>query len=237
MSELNWSGKGLKDSDLLKKPYDEKNDIKCKKLDLCLNKVTSLPDLRTFRQFDNLKVLNLFNNNLRDFDFSLIPPTVKELDLNENKLASAGNLSQCTELEYLDVSSNHITLVDWRNLPPALTWLDLGGNQLNTVGDVTQCTRLLGLWMQNNHINQIEWKNLPPALTMVDLSKNQLTTVDLCHCTQVGWLYLHDIPTLETIKSLPNKHFDLFINSTVKVLGRKCFHEKNYTEKPIKTTD
>ena len=318
MSELHWSRERLKDSDLLKKLYDVNNDKQYKVLNLHWNKLTSLPDLRTFRQFDNLKELNLRGNNLRDFDFSLIPPTVTGLNLSVNKLTRVGSLIHCTELEYLFVSYNqltdvdwrnlppaltelyldsnqlttvgdvsqctrlselrvqynHITHIEWRNLPPALTWLVLDSNQLTTVGDVSQCTGLSVLWVRNNHITHIEWRNLPPALTQLVLGNNQLTTVgdvsqctrlsvlrvqynhithiewrnlppaltqlvlgnnqlttvDLIHFTQLERLVLSGNPTLHTIESLPNKHFDYFyISKNVKVLGRKCFHENNYS--------
>ena len=229
MDELDWSRKGLKDSDLLKKLYDVRRDVKYETLYLYQNKLTSLPDLRTFRQFDNLKELDLWSNNLRDFDFSIIPPTVTRLYLSGNKLTRVGSLIHCTELKYLNVSGNQLTDVDWRNLPPALTELDLVSNQLTTVGDVSQCTRLSKLWVQDNHITHIEWRNLPPALTRLYLGNNQLTTVDLIHFTQLEWLYLSDNPTLHTIESLPNKHIDdFYISESVKVLGRKCFHENNY---------
>ena len=229
MAKLDWSKKGLKDSDLLKKLYDVRNDVRYEKLHLINNKLTSLPDLRTFRQFDNLKELNLWHNNLRDFDFSIIPPTVTRLVLSLNKLTRVGSLIHCTELEYLSVSYNQLTDVDWRNLPPALTGLYLYDNQLTTVGDVSQCTRLSELWVHNNHVTHIEWRNLPPALTRLDLGNNQLTTVDLIHCTQLERLDLSYNPSLHTIESLPNKHFDDFdISESVKVLGRKCFHENNY---------
>ena len=140
MSELDWRNKGLKDSDLLKKLYDVRRDVKYETLYLYLNNLTSLPDLRTFRQFDNLKELYLWSNNLRDIDFSIIPPTVTRLNLYENKLTRVGSLIHCTELKYLFVSYNQLTDVDWRNLPPALTGLYLYKNQLTTVGDVSQCT-------------------------------------------------------------------------------------------------
>ena len=317
MDELDWGDKALKDSDLLKKLYDVNNDKQYIVLDLRWNNLTSLPDLRTFRQFDNLKKLNLWNNNLRDFDFSIIPPTVTGLYLNENKLTRVGSLIHCTELKYLFVSENQLTDVDWRNLPPALTELDFDSNQLTTVGDVSQCTRLSVLGVQRNHITHIEWRNLPPALTRLDLSNNQLTTVgdvsqctrlsvlgvqrnhithiewrnlppalkrldlsnnqlttvgdvsqctrlsvlgvqrnhithiewrnlppaltllylgnnqlttvDVIHCTQLKLLDLSNNPSLHTIESLPNKHIGIFyISESVKVLGRKCFHENNY---------
>ena len=273
MDELDWRNKGLKDSDLLKKLYDVRRDVKYEVLNLHFNYLTSLPDLRTFRQFDNLKQLNLWDNNLRDIDFSIIPPTVTWLDLSWNKLTRVGSLIHCTELEYLSVTynqltdvdwrnlppaltelyldnnqlttvgdvsqctrlsglwvrDNHITHIEWRNLPPALTWLYLGNNQLTTVGDVSQCTRLSVLWVHDNHITHIEWRNLPPALTELSLGNNQLTTVDLIHFTQLERLDLSYNPTLHTIESLPNKHIDNFdISESVKVLGRKCFHENNY---------
>ena len=273
MDELHWSNKDLKDSDLLKKLYDVRRDVKYEVLNLRFNCLTSLPDLRTFRQFDNLKELNLWYNNLRDFDFSIIAPTLTWLDLSRNKLTRVGSLIHCTELKYLSVSYNQLTEVDWRNIPPALTRLDLYNNQLTTVGDVSQCTRLSVLGVQRNHITHIEWRNLPPALTQLHLGNNQLTTVgDVSQCTRLSvlgvrdnhithikwrnlppaltWLYLYnnqlttvDVmyctqlerldlsynPTLHTIESLPNKLFDGFsISESVKVLGRKCFHENNY---------
>ena len=207
MSELHWSGEALKDSDLLKKLYDVRRDVKYEVFYLINNNLSTLPDLRTFRQFDNLKELHLWGNNLRDIDLSFIPPTVTWLGLSGNKLTCVGSLSHCRELEYLGVSFNQLTDVDWRNLPPALTRLSLGNNQLT----------------------QVNWRNLPPTLTRLHLGNNQLTTVDLIHCTQLEQLDLSGNPTLHTIESLPNKHIDRFyISKSVKVLGRKCFHENNY---------
>ena len=229
MSKLNWSEKGLEDSDLLLKLYDVRNYSQYAVLDLSFNKLTFLSDLRAFRQFDNLKLLDLRYNNISHIDFSLIPPTVTQFSLSDNKLTSVWGLSHCTNLECLDIQSNQVTEVDWRNLPPALTQLHLDGNQLTTVGDVSQCTRLSVLWVQSNHISHIDWRNLPSKLTQFRLSKNQLTTVDLFHCTQLEFLDLSDNPALHSIQSLPNKHFDFSIDSNVKILGRKCFHEDTYS--------
>ena len=228
MSALDWGEKDLEDSDLLIKLYDVRNDSQYERLYLAHNNLTSLPDLRTFRQFDNLKVLKLWHNNIRDIDYSLIPATVTWLDLSENTLTHVGNLSHCTELEYLYVSYNQLSHIDWRNLPSALTQLDLYKNQLTTVGDVSHCTRLSALSVHNNNINHIDWRNLPPTLTELYLNNNQLTTVDVIHCTQLEWLDLRDNPTLHSIQSLPNKHFNFDISTSVKVLGRKCFHGNTY---------
>ena len=181
MSILNWSNQGLEDSDLPKKLYDVRDYKEYKKLDLSHNKLTAIPNLRKFRQFDHLKVLSLSDNSIINTDFSLIPPRVTQLSLSRNKLISIGNLGCCSELKYLFVRSNQIIHVDWTNLPPALTWLHL--------------------------------------------ENNQLTTVDASHCTQLKWLNLSDNHTLHTIQSLPNTDFDFDINSSVKVLAQKCFHE------------
>ena len=85
------------------------------------------------------------------------------------------------------------------------------------------------LWVWNNHINHIEWRNLPPALTQLYIENNQLMTVDLICCTQLKWSDLSGNHTLYTNEMLPNKHFDRFyISDSLKVLGRKCFHENTY---------
>ena len=224
MPVIDWSEKGLEDSDLIKL-YDVRNDAQYEKLYLSYNKLTSLPDLRTFGHFSSLKVLTLRDNNIKNIDFSLIPTTLTELVLSGNKLTHVGGLSQYTELKDLYISSNQITYVDWRNLPPALTRLYLDKNQLTTVGDVRQCIRLSELYVDSNHINLIDWRNLPLALKRLRLDNNELTTVDVIHCTQLEYLDLSDNPTLHSIQSIPNTDFDFSIDSSVKVLGRKCFHE------------
>ena len=228
MSKLDLSKKDLKDSDLLKKLHNVKNDIQYEELDLSYNNLTSLPDLRKFRQFDGLKVLNLWHNNVTHIDFSLIPPTVTKLNLSFNELNGIRDLSCCTELKYLDVSYNQITHVHWRNLPPALKRLDLGKNQLRTVGNCSHLTQLSVLSVGSNRINQIDWRNLPPALTRLDLYNNQLTAVDLFHCIRLERLDLDNNSTLHWIQSLPNRSFHFDINSSVRVLEEKCFHENTY---------
>ena len=235
MSVLNWHRKRLKDADLPIKLYDVRNDPQYKDLDLSWNFLTSLPDLRTFRQFDSLKLLDLMCNKIIYIDFSLIPPTVTRLGLNFNKLRQVGSLTHCKKLEHLDASSNQVTEVDWRNLPPALIWLDLGNNQLTTVGDVSRCTRLSTLYVYKNHINHIDRRNLPSAMSRLDLSNNQLTTVDLSGCTELEVLDLSENPTLHSIQSLPNTRLERFdISLSVKVLGRKCFHENTFRMLQVK---
>ena len=230
MSELDWSGKGIGDCDLLKTLYDVRDDIHYEQLYLNYNKLTSIVDLRTYRQFENLKVLNLWHNNITDIDFNLIPSSVTWLDLSYNKLTHIGHLNHCTELKYLSLEYNQISNVDWKNLPIAMTWLHIENNQLTTVGNVSHCAKLSVLSACSNHINNIDWKNLPPALTWLYLNNNQIATADVSHCTQLKWLHLEDNPTLHCILSLPNKDFGFSINSSVKVLGQKCFHEKTYNK-------
>ena len=227
MSALLWS-ECLEDSDLLKKLYDVRNDVKYEKLQLDHNKLTSTPDLRTFRQFDSLKLLDLRYNKIREIDFRLIPCTVTQFHLSGNKLTSIGDLSCCTELKYLYASSNKISHVDWRNLPPTLTGLYLDNNQLVAVGDCSHCTQLDELYVHYNHISHIAGRNFPPALQWLYLYKNQLKTVDVSLCTQLKLLDLDNNPTLQSIQSLPNKDFDFSINSSVKVLESTCFHENTY---------
>ena len=235
MSTLDGSLRDLYDSDLLKKLNDLLNDVNNNleygELKLSFNKLSTLPDLRAFKKFDNLKVLDLCYNKIRDIDFSLIPPTLTELKLMHNKLTSIGSLNHCTELNCLSVSYNRITQVDWSNLPPALKWLYLDQNQLTTVGDVSHCTRLSVFSLSSNHINHIDWKNLPPSLTWLTLDNNLLSTAELIHCTQLEWLELGNNPTLHSIQSLPDHDFGFFglsLSSNVKVLGRMCFHAKTY---------
>ena len=111
-----------------------------------------------------------------------------------------------------------------------MTRLDLGENKLTRVGSLIHCTELKYLSVSCNQLTDVDWRNLPPALTRLDFDNNQLTTVDVIHFTQLEWLDLSYNPTLHTIESLPNKHIGYFlISESVKVLGRKCFHENTYS--------
>ena len=229
MASINWTYKRLGDADLLQKLRDVRDDAQYEELNLSYNKLKSVPDLRKYRQFHNLKVLNLGSNNIRDIDFSHIPPKVTELDISGNKLTAIGNCKKFTKLTHLYAYYNQIAVVDWRNLPPTLTWLYLNNNKLSSIGDCSQCTQLSVLSVYRNEIQNVDWRNLPPALTWLHLYKNQLSTVGECNqCTQLQWFNLSDNPMLHSIQGLPDQDFDLDINSNVKVLGQKCFHQTTY---------
>ena len=274
MSRLNWSGQSIGDSGFAKKLNSLKDGIQYKELDLSHNALTSIPDLRKYRQFANLKVLDLSFNNIKYIDFNLIPSKVAKIDCSYNKLSSLGECIGFSELEYLHAHQNQITQLDWTNLPPALTQLYLYNNHLSSVGDCSQCTQLRELSLSYNQISKVDWGNLPPALTELDLSNNHLSTVGDCsqctqlrkfsvgcnqitdvdwknlplaltelrfynnqisiigncnQCSKLKWFSLRDNPTLQSIQGLPDKEFDFYTDSSVKELGRKCFHQNTYS--------
>ena len=145
-----------------------------------------------------------------------------ELDHSLKYLTSIGDLSHCAELKYLNLGSNH---VDLTYLQPTLTVLYLYKNQPTTVGDCSQCTQLRVLSLSSNHINHVDWRKLPSELTWLYLDNNEITTINARHSTQFECLGLRDNPTLDCIQSLSRTDFNFFINSSVKVLGQKCFRE------------
>ena len=155
----------------------------------------------------------------------------KKLDLSYNKLTSIPNLRmfrKFANLEVLVLWYNNIRHIDFSLIPPTVTKLGLSHNKLTSVGNLTHCRELKYLDVGSNHITHVDWKNLPPALTQLGLYNNKITAVDLIHFAQVESLNLENNHRLLSIQSLPNKDFKFFTDSSVKVLERRCFHEKTY---------
>ena len=112
MSKIDRSKEYLGNIGVSRKLDSLSNNEKCEVLDLSYNKLSSLPDLRKYRQFDNLKVLELRGNRIRHIDFSLIPPTLRELHLYGNELSTVGDVTHCKELKVLSLSWNNISEID-----------------------------------------------------------------------------------------------------------------------------
>ena len=90
MSKIVCSKKYVGDIGISRELESIGNNEKCEELDLSYNHLSSVPDLRKYRQFDNLKVLVLSGNHIRHIDVSLIPPTLTELNLFGNELTTIG---------------------------------------------------------------------------------------------------------------------------------------------------
>ncbi|XP_059477739.1 toll-like receptor 6 [Neocloeon triangulifer] len=140
--------------------FDANENLQAIRLDAnLLSDMTGL-----FSKLPALVWLNVSDNQLSWFDYSLVPAGLEYLDLHENKIKEISNAKRrdtntALKLIKLDVSHNLLTRVGQNSLPNSVELVLLNNNQITTV-DV------------HTFVNK-------PNLTRVDLYANQIVNMDL----------------------------------------------------------
>lgn len=114
-----------------------------------------------FTKLTNLVWLNISDNQLEIFDYSMIPTGLQWLDLHSNKISDLGNhfeIESDLSLSTLDVSSNRLTEITSNEIPNSIELLYLNDNLITKVQSYTFFKK--------------------PNLTKVDLFGNKITTLD-----------------------------------------------------------
>ena len=150
------------------------------KLDLRLDKITSLPDSIT--QLVNLTHLDLSRNQITSLPDSIGQlVSLTHLDLSRNQITSLpDSITQLINLTHLDLSRNQITsLPDSIGQLVSLTHLDLSRNQITNIPDsITQLINLTHLDLSRNQITSLpDSIGQLVSLTHLDLSRNQITNI------------------------------------------------------------
>lgn len=115
-----------------------------------------------FNDIDSLLWLNISDNLLERFDYSLLPRTLQWLDLHKNNIEVLGNhfeLEDQLHLQTLDVSFNKLTRVNGAAIPNSVELLFLNDNLIHTVEPHTFLKKT--------------------NLTRVDLYANQIVSMEL----------------------------------------------------------
>ena len=137
--------------------FDVNTNLQAVRLDA--NYLTDISGL--FANLPNLLWLNVSDNRLTWFDYSLIPSQLMWLDLHRNHIGQLENNYGRTEfrLQTLDVSFNRLTTVSAATVPDSLENLYMNDNLIKTVEPNT-------FYKKAN-------------LTRVDLFSNQIETLEL----------------------------------------------------------
>lgn len=124
------------------------------------NNLTSLEDVVS--SLPSLVRLNVSDNDLRWFDYALLPTTVRHLDLHKNKIEELGNylgLETKLRLETLDASDNRISFLGAASLPHGVRVASFSDNLISVIEP-------------NTFIHKAN-------LSRVDLYGNRLVTLNL----------------------------------------------------------
>ncbi|CAB3375491.1 Hypothetical predicted protein [Cloeon dipterum] len=139
--------------------FDANSNLQAVRLDA--NLLTDVSNL--FSKLPALVWLNISDNQLARFDYSLVPQGLQWLDLHKNHIKEIGDSKSWSagplKLQTLDVSYNLLTRVGQHSMPDSVELVFLNDNQINTV-DV------------HTFVNK-------PNLTRVDLYANQIVNMDL----------------------------------------------------------
>jgi hypothetical protein len=104
-------------------------------LDMSYNQFSTLGDLSHLEQ---LEMLWLTGNRLREIVEAHLPVSLEELDLDRNQLEEVSDLTRLTRLTSLDVSTNRLDEISSRNLPDSLRRLDVRNNRLDSIDDIQE---------------------------------------------------------------------------------------------------
>ena len=124
------------------------------------NNLTSLENV--VHNLPNLVKVNASDNDLRWFDYALIPTSVEWLDLHRNKIEELGNylrLEAHLRLQTLDASDNRITFLGAQSLPDRVRMASFSENAISVIEPNTFADKA--------------------NLSRVDLYGNQLVTLNL----------------------------------------------------------
>ncbi|SGZ38914.1 uncharacterized protein HGUI_01114 [Hanseniaspora guilliermondii] len=94
---------------------DQEKGKALEKLYLSNNKLSSLPPL--ISSLENLKVLDLKNNNFKEIPFHILPSSITILEISDNKLDKAitippSKVNELINLKYLNICNNKFTSIN-----------------------------------------------------------------------------------------------------------------------------
>lgn len=136
---------------------------------------TGLSTIAGLENVQNLTVLNLRNNTIRNLEPLSHMVTLQELNLTHNALTDLSALTPLTELQKLDVSFNSLTSLAPLANCPKLTWLDAGNNQLESLSGVEGLSLLTYLGADFNKLTDISLLAGNAALETLKVANNDIS--------------------------------------------------------------
>eukprot|EP00096_Caligus_rogercresseyi_P014670 TRINITY_DN7187_c0_g1_i1.p1 TRINITY_DN7187_c0_g1~~TRINITY_DN7187_c0_g1_i1.p1 ORF type:complete len:1170 (+),score=295.93 TRINITY_DN7187_c0_g1_i1:127-3636(+) len=219
LSKLNLSGNRLNAID--KESFVSLNELRV--LDLSHNLISNLdPDVLLGPK--GLQDLSLSQNRLASVSPELFNPSLKSLNLSDNKLRSDLSFRRLPLLSVLDISKNEISNLHpsmLGNSVPQLQYLDISDNRLSRIS-LRRLNRLETVRLQGNLLERLDpemFDRNMNYLRVLDLSANEIESIHpeaFVHCSALEEVSLEGnkltyfpsdaIAKIPTLKSLNLGH-------------------------------
>lgn len=133
--------------------------------------------------FQNLKEVRLWNNGLTDSAaqsyISLLPNSLRILDLSANNITNLSLLRIPISLEELYISANSLVSIDGPNYQQSnLKLFDVSINAIHSVENIKFPTSLTQLRITYNSLSSINQDQIPKNLEFLALSENLIELID-----------------------------------------------------------
>ncbi len=156
-------------------------------LELAGNSLGSLVGLRAAR--NDLRVLNVADNNLVDLQGIESAPYLSELTATDNQLTSVDDLSQNKALNYLLLANNKISSIDSLKRLPYLQTIDVSFNDFKDKVDIWGWANLVNLSLRGNKISSLNLSaNL--VLNWINAELNEIKDISTNQNYQLQTLYI-----------------------------------------------
>ena len=146
-----------------------------------------------FKNFVNLKNLNLEENFISKIENLEKCQNLNTLILNKNKIYRIENLAQISNLERIFLNGNQIQKIENLNFNKKLKTLSLGRNKIDSISDIErQLLFIEELTLCENLIKQIPENFSFPFLKYLDLNDNRISLLNFFLCPNLEKLFLKD---------------------------------------------
>ena len=179
--------------------FDDSQKLKALRLDS--NSLTKIDGL--FGQLSNLMWLNVSSNAIINFDYVLLPTSLRWLDISHNLIKELGNyfdLNSELSLSEMDVSFNKIQQLGPHNIPDSIETLLVNDNQIAQIVPYTffKKTQLIKVDLTVNNLQTIDRNALRLSSDVTRLPDFFLTGNPIeCDCEMVWFKSINSGSTLQ----------------------------------------
>ena len=179
--------------------FDDNQKLRAVRLDS--NSLTRIEDL--FGKLSDLMWLNVSSNSITNFDYVLLPTSLRWLDISHNLISNLGNyfdLNSELALAEMDVSFNKLNQLGPHNIPDSIETLLVNDNQISQIVPYTffKKTRLIKVDLTVNNLQNIDRNALRLSSDVTRLPNFYLTGNPIeCDCEMVWFKSINSGSTLQ----------------------------------------
>ncbi|KAJ2496670.1 formin-binding protein [Coemansia sp. RSA 1972] len=138
-----------------------------------------------------LRDLDLYDNRIKRITGLDASPSLQSLDLSFNKIRTIENLDALQDLKELFLVSNRIHVIENLSALRSLTYLELGANRIRTIQGLDELTELEQLFLGKNKISRLENLSSLKKLRVLSIQSNRIVAIEgLEELTNLEELYL-----------------------------------------------